>query len=82
MRDRIVAEYSIYAAVGRMDAQTLGLSVPYYDPFEHYEHREEQVVRAASAASRPSPTNDGPWVKVTIIKLSPNQSETCTLTVC
>jgi outer membrane protein len=37
LRDRIVAEYSLYAAIGRMDAQTLGLSVPYYDPFEHYE---------------------------------------------
>jgi len=37
LRDRVVAEYSLYAAIGRMDAQTLGLSVPYYDPFEHYE---------------------------------------------
>ena len=37
LRDRVVAEYSLYAAVGRMDAQTLGLSVPYYDPLEHYE---------------------------------------------
>jgi outer membrane protein len=37
LRDRVVAEYSLYAAIGRMDAQTLGLSVPYYDPLEHYE---------------------------------------------
>jgi outer membrane protein len=37
LHDRIVAEYSLYAAVGRMDAQTLGLSVPYYDPIEHYD---------------------------------------------
>ena len=37
LRDRIVAEYSIYAAIGRMDAQTLGLPVPYYDPIEHYD---------------------------------------------
>jgi outer membrane protein len=37
LRDRVVAEYSLYSAVGRMDAQTLGLSVPYYDPLEHYE---------------------------------------------
>jgi outer membrane protein len=36
-RDRVVAEYAIYASIGRMDAQTLGLSVPYYDPLEHYE---------------------------------------------
>ncbi|MFO7477599.1 MAG: TolC family outer membrane protein, partial [Methyloceanibacter sp.] len=37
LRDRIVAEYSLFAAIGRMDAQTLGLPVPYYDPFEHYD---------------------------------------------
>jgi outer membrane protein len=37
LRDRIVAEYSLYAAVGRLDAQSLGLSVPYYDPIEHYD---------------------------------------------
>jgi outer membrane protein len=37
LRDRIVAEYSLYTAVGRMDAQTLGLPVPYYDPIEHYD---------------------------------------------
>jgi outer membrane protein len=37
LRDRVVAEYSLYAAIGRMDAQTLGLPVPYYDPLEHYD---------------------------------------------
>ena len=37
LRDRIVAEYSLYSASGRMDAQTLGLRVPYYDPIEHYD---------------------------------------------
>ncbi|ODR97017.1 hypothetical protein AUC69_12875 [Methyloceanibacter superfactus] len=37
LRDRVVAEYSLYAAVGRMDAQTLGLPVPYYDPIEHFD---------------------------------------------
>ena len=37
LRDRVVAEYSLYAAMGRMDAQTLGLPVPYYDPIEHYD---------------------------------------------
>ena len=36
-RDRVVAEYAIYASIGRLDAQSLGLSVPYYDPLEHYE---------------------------------------------
>jgi outer membrane protein len=37
LRDRVVSEYSLYAAIGRMDAQTLGLQVPYYDPIEHYD---------------------------------------------
>jgi outer membrane protein len=37
LRDRVVAEYSLFAAVGRMDAQALGLPVPYYDPIEHYD---------------------------------------------
>jgi outer membrane protein len=37
LHDRVIAEYSLYADVGRMDAQTLGLSVPYYDPLEHYD---------------------------------------------
>lgn len=37
LRDRVVAEYSLYTAIGRMDAQTLGLPVPYYDPIEHYD---------------------------------------------
>ena len=31
-----VAEYALYGSVGRLDAQSLGLSVPYYDPLEHY----------------------------------------------
>ncbi|HET9936088.1 MAG TPA: TolC family outer membrane protein [Methyloceanibacter sp.] len=37
LRDRVVAEYALYTAVGRMDAQTLGLPVPYYDPIQHYD---------------------------------------------
>jgi outer membrane protein len=36
-RDRVVAEYSLYSSVGRLDAQSLGLSVPYYNPLEHYD---------------------------------------------
>jgi outer membrane protein len=36
-RDRLVAEYSLATAVGRLDAQSLGLPVPYYDPLEHYD---------------------------------------------
>jgi outer membrane protein len=37
IRDRVVAEYTLFASIGRMDAQTLGLNVPYYDPLEHYD---------------------------------------------
>jgi outer membrane protein len=37
-RDRLVAEYSMGAAIGRLDAQSLGLSVPYYNPIEHYDN--------------------------------------------
>jgi len=37
LRNRIISEYSLYSAIGRLDAQSLGLSVPYYDPIEHYD---------------------------------------------
>jgi outer membrane protein len=50
LRDRIVSEYSIYAAIGRMDAQTLGLPVPYYDPLEHYD-----IVKNKWIGLRPPP---------------------------
>jgi outer membrane protein len=36
-RDQVVAEYSLCAAVGRLDAQSLGLSAPYYSPTEHFD---------------------------------------------
>jgi len=36
-RDRVVAEYAVYSSVGRLNAQSLGLSVPYYDPIEHFD---------------------------------------------
>ena len=51
LRDRIVAEYSIYAAIGRMDAQTLGLPVPYYDPIEHYDTVKNKWIGLAPAAA-------------------------------
>jgi outer membrane protein len=50
LRDRIVSEYSVYAAIGRMDAQTLGLPVPYYDPIEHYD-----IVKGKWFGLRPPP---------------------------
>jgi outer membrane protein len=36
-RDRVVSEYALYASIGRLDAQSLNLSVSYYDPLEHYD---------------------------------------------
>jgi outer membrane protein len=36
-RDRVVASYTLLAAVGGLYAQTLGLKVPVYDPIVHYE---------------------------------------------
>jgi outer membrane protein len=36
-RDRVVASYTVLAAVGGLYAQTLGLKVPVYDPIVHYE---------------------------------------------
>lgn len=50
LRDRVVAEYSLYASIGRMDAQTLGLPVPYYDPIEHYD-----IVKGKWFGLRPPP---------------------------
>jgi outer membrane protein len=50
LRDRVVAEYSLYTAIGRMDAQTLGLPVPYYDPIEHYD-----IVKKKLFGLRPPP---------------------------
>jgi outer membrane protein len=35
-RDRVVASYTLLAAVGRLSAQNLGLAVPVYDPVVHY----------------------------------------------
>jgi outer membrane protein len=35
-RDRVVASYTLLAAVGRLSAQVLSLKVPIYDPITHY----------------------------------------------
>jgi outer membrane protein len=35
-RDRVVASYTLLAAVGRLSPQILGLNVPIYDPAVHY----------------------------------------------
>ncbi len=44
LNNRLVAEYSLAAAVGRLDAQSLGLSTPYYDPTEHYDDVKNKLV--------------------------------------
>ncbi len=36
-RDRVVASYSVLAAVGSLSPQILGLGVPNYDPMVHYQ---------------------------------------------
>lgn len=36
-RDMVVASFSLYSAIGRLDAANLELPVDYYDPGEHYE---------------------------------------------
>jgi outer membrane protein len=36
-RDRVVASYTLVAAVGRLLPDVIGLHVPVYDPFVHYE---------------------------------------------
>jgi len=35
-RDRVVASFTLLAAVGRLSAQVLSLKVPVYDPITHY----------------------------------------------
>jgi outer membrane protein len=35
-RDRVVASYSVLAAVGSLSPQILGLNIPVYDPVPHY----------------------------------------------
>jgi outer membrane protein len=36
-RDRVVASYTVLAAVGSLSPQILGLSIPVYDPMVHYQ---------------------------------------------
>lgn len=36
-RDRVVASYGLVSAIGALNAQTLGLRIPVYDPTQHYD---------------------------------------------
>ena len=35
--DRVVAAYTLLAAIGKLDAASLGLNVTSYDPTDHYD---------------------------------------------
>lgn len=43
-RDRVVASYSVMAAVGRLSAQNLGLNVTQYDPTIHFEQVKDKWI--------------------------------------
>jgi outer membrane protein len=36
-RDRVVASYTLLAAVGKLSIAVLGFNVPLYDPMVHYQ---------------------------------------------
>ena len=42
--DRVVASYTLLAAVGRLSPQVLGLRVPVYDPTVHYQQVRDSWV--------------------------------------
>ena len=42
-RDMVVASFTLYSAVGRLDAASLGLPVDYYDPTEHYKRVKRKL---------------------------------------
>ena len=58
-RDRVVAEYSIYGSIGRLDAQSLGLSVPHYDRLSTTTSSRTSGL-GSGRRPRPPPTNDRP----------------------
>jgi outer membrane protein len=43
-RDRVVASYSLLSAVGRLNAETLGLKVARHDPNRHYEQVRDKWI--------------------------------------
>ncbi len=54
--DRVIASYSLLAAIGMLNAQKLGLGVTIYDPMQHYSQVRGQVggTRTPTAARRDS----------------------------
>ena len=51
-RDQMVAAYQLLSAMGRLNAETLGLAVTAYDPLEHFEDVENQAFGSSSDAER------------------------------
>jgi outer membrane protein len=51
-RDRVVASYAALAAIGRLSAQALGLSVATYDPALHFERVKESWGGLETGAAR------------------------------
>ncbi len=43
-RDRVVASYTLLAAVGRLSPEVLGLRVPVYEPQVHYQQVRDSWV--------------------------------------
>jgi outer membrane protein len=43
-RDRVVASYTVLAAVGGLSPQVLGLGTPNYDPMVHYQQVRDQWI--------------------------------------
>jgi outer membrane protein len=42
--DRVVAAYSVLAAIGRLSVQTLGLNAPLYKPEDHYDRVKDKWI--------------------------------------
>ena len=49
-RDRVVSSYQVLAAIGRLSAKNLGLSVKAYDPVRHYEASKQRIYGTDPAA--------------------------------
>jgi len=43
-RDRVVASYTVLAAVGSFSPQIVGLGVPNYDPMVHYQQVRDKWI--------------------------------------
>ncbi|MBM3515568.1 MAG: TolC family outer membrane protein [Alphaproteobacteria bacterium] len=51
-RDQMVAAYQLLSAMGRLNAETLGLAVAVYDPLDHFDDVERQAFGSSTDADR------------------------------